>query len=238
MRRTLTILMLLGAALLPAAPAAGQTAPAPLLTARFDADNSDARTVRFGRGATIVGHLEDEYRRDVQAAEIVVTSQVLADGAKVQYVGSAFTDQYGDYEIDVPKGPSRRLTFTYRVNRTDPTPAAEAQATLYVLADASFGATPNRLRNGQSMVLGGQLRGRPVPEGGKLVELQVYKAGRWRTFVVVRAREGNGRFSYRYRFQSTLRTTTYRFRALVPVFSSYPYVRGASRAVRVRVRAR
>ena len=79
------------------------------------------------------------------------------------------------------------------------------------------------------------MKGRPLPGGGKLIDLQA-KAGRgWVTFKSIRA-NARGRFSAPYRFGRTFQPTTYRFRARSRREAAYPYALGYSKTARVRVR--
>ena len=50
----------------------------------------------------------------------------------------------------------------------------------------------------------GRLLGKPIPRVGKLIDLQAYDAGRWRTFKTVRANR-KGRYRASYRFVRTTR---------------------------------
>ena len=74
-----------------------------------------------------------------------------------------------------------------------------------------------------------------MPTRGVLVDLQVRVGKKWRTFAVARSRR-NGRYSFRYRFRNTYRTTTFKFRARARRDSRYPYLDGYSRIVKVKVR--
>jgi hypothetical protein len=76
--------------------------------------------------------------------------------------------------------------------------------------------------------------GRPVPRGGKLVEIQAHFRGRWRTISTTRARRG-GRWRFRYTFRTSPWPASYRLRARVPVEGGYPFSAGVSRPVRVTV---
>jgi hypothetical protein len=91
------------------------------------------------------------------------------------------------------------------------------------------------VRNGESVIFSGRLLGRPLPEGGKLVDLQVKLRGRWRTFAAPRA-DSAGRWSYEYRFEATRGLVRYSFRARIRREAAYPYELGHSRIVRVTVR--
>ena len=90
------------------------------------------------------------------------------------------------------------------------------------------------------MANGGRIRLRgprpqpPRPRPGKLIVLQAYERGRWRTFATTRSGKG-GRFARRYRFTRTFRSRTYRLRARLPREGAYPYSTGNTRVVRVRV---
>lgn len=236
MRRTILLTLLL-VLVVPAAAARAQDAPPPRLTVVFDQGGDSELTVDYGRGATLVGTLVDGAGQPIGAADLQISARTLQDGAGEQFAGTVTTDQDGGFEFDVPPGVSRELAVYYQPGPPGTEPAAVAKARFFVHAGARLSAAPRRLRNGQSMKLTGSLLGKPLPDGGKLVELQVRRGRHWLTFVVVRA-GASGTFRYRYRFRATLRTRTYKFRALVPAFTTYPYVRGASRSVAVRVRAR
>jgi hypothetical protein len=69
---------------------------------------------------------------------------------------------------------------------------------------------------------------------GKLIVLQAYDRGRWRTFATTRSGKA-GRLARRYRFTRTFSPRTYRFRARLPREGAYPYSTGNSCTVRVRV---
>jgi hypothetical protein len=74
-----------------------------------------------------------------------------------------------------------------------------------------------------------------VRRGGKLVELQAFDGGRWRTFAQPRSRR-DGRYKASYELRRTFAPRSFRFRARVRREAGYPYELGYSRKVRVRVR--
>jgi hypothetical protein len=90
--------------------------------------------------------------------------------------------------------------------------------------------------NGEYVTFRGRLHGGWLPAAGALVELQVYSRGQWRTFAQPRARAGSGRWSHAYRFETVRGRASFRFRARVRRQPGYPFMTGASRAVRVVVR--
>jgi hypothetical protein len=91
------------------------------------------------------------------------------------------------------------------------------------------------VRPGGRVRFHGRLKGRPVPGRGKLVELQAFDAGRWRTFAQPRSRK-DGRYKASYKLRRTFGPRTFRFRARVRRETGYPYELGYSRRVKVRVR--
>jgi len=90
--------------------------------------------------------------------------------------------------------------------------------------------------NGEAVTFAGKLRGRFLPPAGKLMELQFFDRGKWRTFRTFRAAPSDGSWSYTYRFDGTRGTRTYRFRVRIPKENGYPYSTGRSRRVAVTVR--
>ncbi len=78
------------------------------------------------------------------------------------------------------------------------------------------------------------LRGATIPRSGKIVELQAYDRGRWRTFATARARGSKGRWSSSYTFAGT--PGRYPVRLRIRREAVFPYDLGYSRFVIVRVR--
>jgi hypothetical protein len=106
---------------------------------------------------------------------------------------------------------------------------------MLVPARSSIAVDRRSVRNGSAVVFTGRLLGGHVPDGGKLIDLQAYYRGRWRTFATPRT-EARGRWSYRYRFGATRGVVRYRFRARIRREAAYPYELGYSRRVSVTVR--
>ena len=143
------------------------------------------------------------------------------------------TDADGRMSFVVGSGPSRTLRFRWAGTGT----ARPTTAEIGVVVPARSSITVDRraVRNGESVTFSGRLLGRPLPEGGKLVDLQVKLRGRWRTFAAPRA-DSRGRWSYAYRFEATRGRVRYSFRARIRRETAYPYELGHSRTVRVTVR--
>jgi hypothetical protein len=143
------------------------------------------------------------------------------------------TDADGRFSYRAGAGPSRTLRF--RWHGTGTARPASADVDVAVPARSTIRVDRRRVRNGESVTFSGRLTGRPLPEGGKLVDLQVKLRGRWRTFATPRAGPG-GRWAYPYRFEATRGLVRYRFRARIRREAAYPYELGHSRTVRVTVR--
>jgi hypothetical protein len=106
-----------------------------------------------------------------------------------------------------------------------------------VPAKATIKASRRALRNGGSVNFSGRILGRPYPSKGKVLDLQAFYRGKWRTFATPRA-SLKGAWRYRYRFETTRGVVIYKFRVRVRPSSDYPYELGYSRVIRVRVKGR
>jgi hypothetical protein len=137
----------------------------------------------------------------------------------------------GHYSLRIPPGSTRRL----RVTALAPGASALACTTARVRtrAGVTLKAT-RRVRPGGRVRFRGRLKGLPVPGRGKLVELQAFDGGKWRTFAQPRSRK-DGRYRAVYRLRRTFGPRSFRFRARVRRESGYPYELGYSRRVKVRV---
>ena len=102
-------------------------------------------------------------------------------------------------------------------------------------AGSTLRISPRTVRPRGSFRISGRLRGLPLPRSGKLVDLQAFEAGKWRTFETTRARKG-ARFSARYRFLRAGSGRSFLIRARIRRDDSYPYYLGYSPRVRIRVR--
>jgi hypothetical protein len=219
---------------LAAAPAHAQSLP-PRLDFFFGEKTASAkRIVSYGRPATASGRLTGNTGAPIPGATLRVTVLEARDGATEVPSGTVTTKADGTFKVVVAPGPSRHVTVTY--DAPAPDAPVSAAVDLAVRAGVLLHARPRELHTGQQLRLSGTLRGAGQPAAGKVIELQVRRAGEWRTFADVRSKHGT--FSYRYRFSKVKTMRKLRFRALVPVFGAFPYAQGWSRSVGVTIRGR
>ena len=189
---------------------------------------------RFGSSVQLHGSVHDVAGKPRGGAQVRVLERVDLPGMPWRQVASLHTSSKGAFSYRASPGPARTLRFRYDGSATSR--PAEADVELRVRADSTLVPDRTRVRNGDSVVFRGRLRGRPLPARGKLLALQAFTARGWRTFATPRASESDGRWRYRYRFTGTTATVRYSFRVVIPRESSYPYAAGSSRVAKVLVR--
>jgi hypothetical protein len=190
--------------------------------------------VRYGKASAISGRVTDAFGHHRAGVRVDVQERIAAPGAQWRSIATRTSDGDGTFTFRAPPGPARTIRFHHAGTPTS-RPAA-ADVALRVRASTTLEPSRRRLINGDTVVLRGRLLGRPLPVSGKVVVVQAWTERGWRTFGNTRARAGDGRWTYRYRFTGTTMTSRYRFRAVVPVEDSYPYVTGSSRVAAVIVR--
>jgi hypothetical protein len=190
--------------------------------------------VGHGRWVRLGGRLTAPGGNPLQDVDVEVSARLAVEGATFSPVATLRTSGTGRFSYLLPRGPSRVIQFRYPgTARIRP---QTREVDVRVRASSSIRRSPRRVVNGDSVTFAGRLLGDFLPAGGKLVELQFYDRGRWRTFRTVRSAPSTGRWSYSYRFDGTHGTRTYRFRVMIPRENGYPYATGASRKVAVTVR--
>ncbi|MDX6697100.1 MAG: hypothetical protein QOE65_497 [Solirubrobacteraceae bacterium] len=185
----------------------------------------------FGEPTTVLGVLETVVGRPVGGVALEV-SERLRGATSWRALGTTATDAAGAFRLALAPGPSRTLRLAYPGGDIL-LPAALEQRVL-VPAAATLRASRRRVRNGARVAFSGRLAGRPLPPGGRTVDLQAHYRGAWRTFATPRT-DARGRWRFPYRFGATRGRVVYRFRALVKRDAAYPYEQGASPTVSVTV---
>ena len=193
-----------------------------------------AATVGYGRAARITGRLLTRDGQPLAGVPVSVESTPRTAGASPRVVATVTTASRGGFTYRAPAGVSRTLRFAF-AGGSDLAPLTRT-ASLRVRASSTISASP-RVLNGRGRVrFSGRLglRGATTPRSGKIVELQAFDGGRWRTFATARARGSKGRWSSSYTFGGT--PGRYPVRLRIRREAVFPYDLGYSRSVVVRVR--
>lgn len=170
----------------------------------------------------------------VTDAVLDVLAQTSVHGAVTKKIAETRTDAQGRYAVRAPGGPSRSLRVSYRAYLGDAGYATQASVLQRVRARVTLAARTRHVALRGTARFSGAVRGGYVPKRGKLIELQAFDAGRWRTFETVRTNR-KGRFSARYSFKHITAPRSYRFRARSRYEPGYPFLLGVSSPVRVGV---
>ena len=189
--------------------------------------------VGIGRRITLEGRLTNPDGQPIDGASIGVSGKSAFGDNEFASLGLARTDASGRFTYRARATESRVIRFEYAGARQ--IRAAVRDVFLRVPASSSISVSDRRVLNGQGVRFAGRLRGGAIPAGGKLLEVQAFFRGRWRTFSTVRS-DAAGRWKFNYRFGGTSGRITYRFRVVIPHEGGYPFDTGHSPVVRVHVR--
>lgn len=189
------------------------------------------RRVRFGGASTVTGVARNA--DGTPAAGTLVS--ILIGSRKPVVLGQVVAAPDGRFRFKVRPGKNRIIHAGFRTDPENPDLACSRTVRLNVRAGLTLEARPKRVHFGGRVRFRGRLIGHPIPRVGKLIDLQAYDGGRWRTFQTVRTNRKGG-YRARYRFTRTRSARTFRFRARARRESRYPYALGVSKTVRVRVR--
>jgi hypothetical protein len=170
----------------------------------------------------------------VGGAVLDVLQRVRLRRATYVKVAEVVTRASGRYRIRAPGGPSRTLQVAYRAHVNDTAPAATADVRQSVRGAVRLRARRARIGLRGLARFRGRVLGGRIPARGKVVELQAREGGSWRLVDTVRS-DRAGRFTARYRFRRITSGRSFRFRAVARAEFGWPYLRGASRSVQVRV---
>jgi len=193
-----------------------------------------ALTVSYGKSALVKGMLLTSERQPVASTPIDVYQQLDARGQQMVRIATLRTDRAGRFDYHASKGPSRTIRFQF--DGTETLHPTTAQVQLRVPGYSSLRVNRRTVRNGHSVRFTGRIA-KPVVDGLKIMDLQVFFRHHWRTFGTPRVdRKGNWKFGYR--FEATSGVVTYRFRVRIRREASYPYRLGYSKQVKVTVRGR
>ncbi|MFL5844345.1 MAG: hypothetical protein ACJ762_06595 [Solirubrobacteraceae bacterium] len=188
---------------------------------------------KFGHPVRLGGQLRTADGNPIAGSEVLVFSRDQRPGAPWTAVASLKTSPRGYFAYRAAKGVSRTIRFRFSGTATI-RPSIRAIRIL-VPARSTIHADHTHLLNGEYVHLRGRVLGGVIPAGGKLVEVQVFLRGHWRTFATTRSRPG-GRWRHEYRFDGTRGNQIYRMRVRLPQESTFPYAIGRSRSIALHVR--
>jgi hypothetical protein len=191
-----------------------------------------SKTVGWGHSARVRGILRNAAGQPIADAQLHLLIRDLKLGSHYADRVTLDTGADGRFTFRITRGPSRRFRIAYRAYPGDVQLTAKSDITFNTKARITARA-PHHVRSRGTARFRGRLVGHPLPPDGVTLELQAHQPGHgWRTVKTTRTRRG-GAFSTRYRFNSPAGRFTFRMR-LRPS-DSYPYARGTSKPMRVRV---
>jgi hypothetical protein len=208
--------------------------PGARLTATFS-NRRSRMNVPFGKRARVRGRLTDATGAPIAGAVIQVLDRQLRIGTRYGLVGEVTTGADGRFSLLAGRGAARAIRFEYRMRRQLAAPTASDRVTMRVRAGLTLKIRPRSVGSNGRIRLSGRLKAGPIPRSGKVLDLQAFDGGKWRTFETVRARQ-NRRYRAVYRFTNATAGRRLTFRARVRRDDSYPYYLGYSNRVRVRIR--
>jgi hypothetical protein len=189
--------------------------------------------VPYGKSATIRGTLKGANGQPIAGADVRILVREARLGGQYVDRGGVTTGADGRLKFSVPAGSSRLFRLGYRAYRGDDAFVARSTSTLNVRARISVRG-PKHVRARGTAKFSGRLVGRPFPPRGVTLDLQIFQPGvGWRVFATTRTRK-TGTFTVRYHFQRA-NTGRFAFRLRLRPNDAYPYARGVSGRMRVRV---
>jgi len=194
-------------------------------------------TVPYGATAVLSGRLLDAEGAGLAGRRVRVVARPSRGALAPTAVRRVRTGGHGGFRLELPAGPSRRVTVVFRGDERLER-ARRAALGLRVRSGLVFHASPTSLMTGKVVRLWGRVRtrGAPLPRRGKLVAIQYLEAatGLWRPVLVTRS-DHSGHFTARYRFRYVTGSARIRLRAVALSEERWPYVPGASRPRAVTV---
>lgn len=156
--------------------------------------------IQHGGRVRLRGRLTAPGGNPLAGVPIDVAAKPGLPGAAFTPVATLTTSRTGRFNYLVPSGPSRVLRFHYAGAPKIRPQTREVE----VRVRAASGIRPSRraVVNGETVLFAGRLRSGAIPPGGKLVELQYFDRGQWRTFRTARA-AADGLWRIAYRFDGT-----------------------------------
>lgn len=199
------------------------------------------KTIGYGERSKVAGRLSDRAGHPLGGQEVTVVEHFGAGALIDRRVRTVATDSDGRWRERIPAGPSRRITATYGGSPRYIADAARV-GTLAVRTKVGLRLSRRHVPEGRRVVFKGRVRhyAARIPDGGKLVELQVRNGHSWDTVRHVIHTNADGKYRVRYRFARFYTSNVrYRFRLKVLREQGWAYKAPAkSKSRRVVVEAR
>jgi hypothetical protein len=211
-----------------------------ILSAGFGTDPGTPRTaqaVPYGQGATFSGSLRATSDIPLAGKPVTVIERFDRGAAGQRRETVVSTGADGSFSLQLEPGANREVFAVFAGTRTA-TGTSSRPLRLQVAGGVRLRASARLARiGGRPIVFRGSVAcdAGELPADGATVQLQFRAAGLpWSEFRTVQT-NGRGGFRYAYRFSDDdSRGVSFRFRAVVPTQSDWPYEPGGSRPVAVR----
>lgn len=205
------------------------------LSARIEPGGQRHMTVAYGKSTMAAGQLLGADGAPLVDKEVTV-EEYFGEGALIdRRVRTVRTNGEGRWRSKLPAGPSRSVEAYFMGDQRYLDEQTSA-GSLAVKTKARFETSRRRVLEGGAVVFKGRIGrlGARIPDGGKLLELQVReRAGRWNTVREAFRTNARGRYRLRYRFgRFYAYDTRFKFRVKVARQSDWPYKAPVSSAAR------
>jgi hypothetical protein len=196
------------------------------LSARIEPGGERRVIVGYARSTHAAGRLVAADGAPLAHQEVTV-EEYFGEGALIdRRVRTVRTGSEGRWRSRLPAGPSRSVKVYFAGDQRYLGEETSAGA-LAVKTRARFRTSRRKVPEGRSVIFKGRIarRGARIPNGGKVVELQVReRPGRWNTVREAFRTRPMGRYRMRYRFgRFYAHDTRFTFRVKVSRQSDWPY---------------
>src|SRR3954447_1940194 len=198
-------------------------------------------TIGYGQDSKISGRLSKRSGAPIRHEDVKIVEHFGRGALINRRVRKVRTHGDGSFGERIPAGPSRAITVSYAGSTQNLSRDAKA-GRLVVNSKAGFHTSKRRVAEGHSVVFSGRVfhKGARIPDGGKLIELQVRDGQHWNTVRQAFYTKPDGRYQLRYRFRADyISNARFRFRVKVAREQGWPYrapVRTRSRSLVVVAR--
>jgi hypothetical protein len=187
------------------------------LTGHLAPGGGHRKTIGYGKRSKVSGALIDRAGHPLADQEVTVVEHFGSGALIDRRVRRVQTDSAGRWRERIPAGPSRRITATYGGS---PRYIADATrvGTLAVKTKAGLRLSRRHVPEGRRVVFKGRVRhyAARIPDGGKLIELQVRNGHSWDTVRHAIHTNADGKYRVRYHFARFYTSNVrYRFRLKV-----------------------